>query len=97
MLKSSIIEQRAKEVSDSRLYLQSREYKEQLSIANQTFDSIKGVIPENIINLFSKLFNEYITANDKMHIVIEREAYKQGLVDGIEINKLLNLRRDDSC
>lgn len=93
MLRSSIIEQRAKEVSDSRQYLQNRECRAQLNIANQAFDSIKSLIPENIMDLFSKSFDEYITANDKMHIVIEREAYKQGLIDGMEINKLLNQRR----
>jgi len=46
-------------------------------------------MPDNIREQLSKLFDEYVIANDKMHIVIEREAYKQGLVDGIEINKLL--------
>ncbi|WP_094548118.1 hypothetical protein [Petroclostridium xylanilyticum] len=89
MLKVSIIEQRAREVSESRSYLQEQEYREQLNKVNQAFDAIKRILPDNIREQLSKLFDEYLIANDKMHIVIEREAYKQGLVDGIEINKLL--------
>jgi hypothetical protein len=54
MLKSSIIEQRAKEASNPRQYLQSRECKEQLNIANQAFDSIKSIIPENLYDILSK-------------------------------------------
>ena len=97
MLKDSLIEQRAKEVSESRSFIKDQEYIVQFNKVAETSEAIKRIIPENITNQFNCLFDDYIVENDKMHLVIEREAYKQGIIDGIEINKLLNLRRDNSC
>ncbi|MBZ4669397.1 MAG: hypothetical protein JG775_2550 [Defluviitaleaceae bacterium] len=92
MLKSTIIDQRIKEVSESRSYLKDQGYREQFNKVDQAYDAIKCMIPNTIKEQFLKLFDEYVIANDKMHIIIEREVYKQGFIDGIEIKKLLTPR-----
>lgn len=71
----------------------NEEYNYFKNIAFAVFEMIlKKYIPEEKEMEFDGIFFEYDLAIESMMLVFAQEAYKQGLVDGIELSNILTVK-----
>jgi len=89
MLKETFIQSRTRELFESSGGMHYEEYQINSDLAYSALDAIEELIPLEHIDKFKKLVDDYESANCKIINVFERDAYKQGLIDGFEIYSLV--------
>lgn len=87
MLKESLINQRVEEFTQESYT--DHETKKLFKESKELFEKLKRLIPESNLKQYTRVLDDYEYINDKMSVIREREAYKQGLVDGFEIYSLV--------
>lgn len=90
MLKESVVQSRTREIVESSSVLQYEEYHAASELSNKALTSIEKLIPRKHNKEYKDLVYKYEDALDKTIHVYEMEAYKQGIVDGFEIQSILN-------
>jgi hypothetical protein len=74
----------------SEIGFESKEYKRLREKSYRIYDKIlKNYIPKEKYMAFDKIFFKYDLASQNAEFELVKEGYKQGLIDGMELSKIL--------
>ena len=90
MLNTSLIKHRVRDLREFG-FCGNAEYQYYTDISHEVYLYIlKKYIPEEQQFEFDRFFFEYDLASESAQHIFAEEAYKQGLIDGMELSKILN-------
>lgn len=88
-LEDSIIKERANEISEIANKLGGEAFNKYAARAEKYLLAIENLIPEDKKKLYSRFEDGYLGAECKASIITERVTYTQGLIDGVELARIL--------